>query len=85
MVKGVSKQVIVVQSPDRKLYDQAIFILSDQAIHSRQVTESMVLQEANRLLKSPRQYRTGSAWNKLIWCGVGAAVVGALWILGGYL
>ena len=30
MVKGVSKQVIVVQSPDRELFDQAIFILKER-------------------------------------------------------
>ena len=29
MVKGISRQVIVVQSPDPKLFDQAIFILRD--------------------------------------------------------
>ena len=27
MVKGISKQVIVVHSPDPKLFEQAIFIL----------------------------------------------------------
>ena len=32
MVKGISKQVIVVQSPDQKLFDQAIFILKDDAV-----------------------------------------------------
>ena len=30
MVKGISKQVIVVNSPDRELFDQAIFILKDE-------------------------------------------------------
>ena len=29
MVKGVSRQVIVVHSPDPKLFEQAIFILKD--------------------------------------------------------
>ena len=28
MVKGISRQVIVVHSPDPKLFEQAIFILS---------------------------------------------------------
>ena len=32
MVKGISRQVIVVHSPDPKLFEQAIFILKDGAV-----------------------------------------------------
>ena len=32
MVKGVSRQVILVQSPGEELFDQAIFILKDDAV-----------------------------------------------------
>ena len=32
MVKGISRQVIVVHSPDPKLFEQAIFILKDEAV-----------------------------------------------------
>ena len=30
MVKGISKQVIVVHSPEEKLFEQAIFILNEK-------------------------------------------------------
>ena len=43
MVKGVSKQVIMVRSPDKKLFEQAIFILKEGA---RPVTDEMLLREA---------------------------------------
>ena len=43
MVKGVSRQVVVVRSPDQKLYEQAIFILREDA-HG--YTEDMLLKEA---------------------------------------
>jgi len=46
MVKGVSRQVIVVQSPDRKHFEQAIFILKEG---QPQVTDDVLLREANRL------------------------------------
>ena len=85
MVKGVSKQVIVVQSPDRKLYDQAIFILSDQAMNNRQITDNMILQEANRLIRNPRKACHSSMWSKLIWCSIGASAVGLFWLCAGYL
>ena len=32
MVKGISRQVIVVRSPDQKLFEQAIFILREEAL-----------------------------------------------------
>lgn len=32
MVKGISRQVIVVRSPDPKLFEQAIFILRENAL-----------------------------------------------------
>jgi len=32
VVKGISRQVIVVHSPDKALFDQAIFILKDKAV-----------------------------------------------------
>ena len=32
MVKGISRQVILVHSPDPKLFEEAIFILKDEAV-----------------------------------------------------
>ena len=49
MVKGISKQVIVVHSPDPKLFEQAIFILKEDA---QGVTDEQLLKEANRALHS---------------------------------
>ena len=44
IVKGISKQVIVVEPKDDKLYDQAIFILSESAIGQKGITEKMLLK-----------------------------------------
>ena len=43
MVKGVCRQVVVVQSPDKKIFEQAIFILNDNA---RDITDEELLKEA---------------------------------------
>ena len=43
MVKGVSRQVIVVRSPDEKLFEQAIFILKEDAPG---VTDEELLRQA---------------------------------------
>ena len=45
MVKGISRQVIVVHAPDPKLFEQAIFILKDGAV-GEGVTDEALLKEA---------------------------------------
>lgn len=73
MVKGVSRQVIVVQSPDPKLYEQAIFILREDAPG---VTDDMLLKEALQAVKKPKRSLTGFLWA----CG-GAVCTAIVWLL----
>lgn len=47
MVKGISRQVIVVHSPDPKLFEQAIFILKDNAV-GEGITDEALLKEAQK-------------------------------------
>ena len=80
MVKGISKQVIVVHSPEPKLFEQAIFILKEDA---QGVTDEQLLKEANRALRSPspdgklrKLWLFGPAW-----ACAGAALTGLAWLL----
>ena len=80
MVKGISRQVIVVHSPEPKLFEQAIFILKEDA---QEVTDEQLLKEANRALHSvspegrfSKFLRSGPAWA----CG-GAVVTGLVWLI----
>ena len=81
MVKGISRQVIVVQSPDQKLFEQAIFILKEG---QQPVTDEALLQEAKRLMGQPKRPAKrrlmyyGPAWA----CG-GALLTAAVWLLSG--
>ena len=43
MVKGTSRRVIVVDSPDQKLFEQAIFIVRNDAFSQDGVTPQQVL------------------------------------------
>ena len=47
MVKGISRQVIVVHSPDPKLFEQAIFILKNEAVE-KGITEEALLQDEQK-------------------------------------
>ena len=85
MVKGISRQVIVVHSPDPKLFEQAIFILKDDVIGGG-VTEETLLREAKRLINDPtaRRKRRLSAYG-LVWACGGAMITGVLWMLSALL
>lgn len=80
MVKGISRQVIVVQSPDPKLFEQAIFIIKEDA---EGITDEALLKEADRAIRGPvgerkrrRLYLYGPVWA----CG-GALLTGLAWLL----
>ena len=79
MVKGVSRQVIVVRSPDPALFEQAIFILKDDAIGKEGVTDEALLKEANKLVRGP--YRGKKAVAGPVWACGGAVMTGVLWLL----
>lgn len=82
MVKGISRQVIVVHSPEPAIFEQAIFILKDSALKQSGVTDDMLLKEARRLLsasanrKKPSLLLYGPVWA----CG-GALLTGLAWLL----
>ena len=81
MVKGTSRQVILVQSPGQELFDQAIFILKDKAVEEG-ITDELLLKEARqaiqggRLEKGRRLYLYGA-----VWAAGGAMLTGIAWLL----
>lgn len=82
MVKGISRQVIVVHAPDQKLFDQAIFILNDSAVGKEGITDEMLLKAADKLLRSPGNGKKRSlALYGSVWACGGALVMGLAWLL----
>ena len=87
MVKGIARQVILVKSPDPRLFEEAIFIVKEEALSGGGV-------DADRILKEARQaadgyLRQGRAWNRRLerlpapaWAAVGAALASLGWALG---
>ena len=74
MVKGITRQVIVVHSPDRKLFEQAIFIVKENAAD---VTDEMLLKEAQKAIRQER----GSRRFAPLWAFGGAAATALVWLL----
>lgn len=79
MVKGISRQVIVVHSPDEKMFEQAIFIIKEG---QTPVTDEVLLKEAQKLMGN----RSGNKKRKLwlygpAWAAAGALLTGICWII----
>ena len=52
MVRGTSRRVIVVESPDTNLFEQAIFIVRNDALSKDGVTAQQLVDEACRVARS---------------------------------
>ena len=84
MVKGVSRRVVVVESPDQRFFEQAIFILRSDAA-GEGVSSREVVEEARRVA---RDYASGSGGvrrfrdlSPLVWTLTGAGCCGLAWLL----
>ena len=79
MVKGISRQVIVVRAPDPELFEQAIFILKEGA---RPVTDEELMKQARLAIQKPRRRLFGYG---AVWAAGGAALMGLLWLVSAFL
>ena len=79
MVKGISRQVIVVPSPDQKLFEQAIFILKDSAV-GEGITDEVLLKEARQAIRGAAvQEKPGLSG--ALWAAAGALATGLVWLV----
>jgi len=82
MVKGISRQVIVVQSPEPKMFEQAIFILKDDAV-GEGITDDALLKEAQEAIRGydkPSRKRHIYLYGA-VWATGGALLTGLAWLL----
>ncbi len=86
MVKGISKRVVVVDSPDRRFFEQAIFIVRSDAA-AEGVTARELVEEARRVARSyangRHHRRVGRLWRDVspaVYTMLGAAAVGLTWL-----
>lgn len=82
MVKGISRQIIVVRDPDPKLFEQAIFILKDGAADTG-ITDEALLREARRLSHNGRHRKRISLYGPAWACG-GALLTGLVWLVSSF-
>jgi hypothetical protein len=84
MVKGISRRVVVVESPDQRYFDQAIFIVRNDAA-GEGISARELVDEARRVA---RNY-TGGGWagrtarglTPALYVLMGAAAISLIWLL----
>lgn len=84
MVKGIARQVIVVKSPDTRLFEQAIFLLKEDAMERNGVTEQALLDEARRAADgylARKMRRNRRSFLPFAWASAGAALTGFVWFV----
>lgn len=81
MVKGITKQVIVVHSPEPKLFEQAIFILKEDAV-GEGITDEILLKEAQKAIHQREKPRFMSG---ALWACMGAGATGLVWLVTNFL
>ena len=87
MVKGITRQVILVKSPDPKLFEEAIFIVKEEALAREGVDADQVIRQARQAADG---YLKGNrAWNRRLsrlpgpaWGAAGAALASLVWGVG---
>lgn len=86
MVRGTSRRVIVVDSPDTELFEQAIFIVRADAATRSGVTAQKLVDEACRVARScggarPRSRNLLRRGSPALWCGIGAGCIALIWLI----
>ena len=79
MVKGISKLVIVVHAPEPKLFEEAIFILREDAVGRDGVTDDLLLKEAKRLIGTGTNQKRVFRLSGLLWMLAGVVLTGLVW------
>ena len=86
MVKGKAKRVVVVDSPDRRFFEQAIFIVRSDAQEG--VTSRELVEQAREVARSYAVHAGrssfGQGWRRMnpgVYAVMGGAVTGLVWMI----
>lgn len=86
MVKGITKQVVVVKAPDPQLFEQAIFLVRPEAVEKGGVTDEALLQQAEKaagryIHTHIRRPKTAAGIMFLTGALTGGTAVGLIWMI----
>ncbi|MDO4816275.1 MAG: translation initiation factor 2 [Bacillota bacterium] len=78
VVKGTARRIIVVKSPDKKVFEEAIFIVREEYLHSAGITQTELMKEARAAAKGyVGNLRHNVSSSKTVFTAVISAVAGS--------
>lgn len=80
MVRGISKQVIVVEGNNRDLYDSAIFILRSDRVNNG-INEKELLRQAKTALIDAKRVKYNPTFTNALWAFGGFTISCGIWLL----
>ncbi len=84
MVKGVSRRVVVIKSPDKSVFEEAIFIVKEDAL-DRGITRDEIVREAqkvaNEYVASNRKKSRLLSLPKFVYVAAGVMVLALIGLL----
>ena len=84
MVKGISRRVVVVDSPDQRYFEQAIFIVRNDAAGEGVTAQALEARRVARNYAGGDHGRFSRAWRELtpaVYTLIGAGGIGLVWML----
>ena len=77
MVKGISRRVVVVDAPEHRFFEQAIFIVRNDAA-GEGITSRELVEEARRVAPN---YASSGTLNPIVYTLIGAGTIGLAWLI----
>jgi hypothetical protein len=83
VVKGVCRRVIVIKSPELHLFDEAIFIVKEEALRAGGVTGEEIIRQAQQVADNYVRFHIKKSWlSKLpapVFAAFGAGITALVW------
>ncbi len=84
VIKGISKRIVVVKSPDPKVFEEAIFIVKEGYLERGKRIDA--LKEAQKVANAYIRGAAAPSVNRfrippIVWAAAGAILIGIVWAL----
>ena len=85
VVKGTNRRIVVVRSPDERVFEQAIFIIRDDYLRKEKNSVEKLLEEASRtandyIRKTTPKKQHRHRLRKSLYAAAGVAAAGLTWL-----